>query len=295
MPCYHPRTGYRTANGQVVWNELRRHGETSEVTVACGQCSGCLLERSRQQAIRCVHETKLYENNCFITLTYDDKHLPYRSQLTHKHFADFMKRLRRRNEPNFIKNFMCGEYGEITHRPHYHSILFNHDWDDKRFLKTTSSGENIYTSAQLASLWPYGHSSTGEATFESAAYIARYCLKKVRGEAAEAHYYRHDADGPYQQEPEYNQFSNGLGEQFMRFFQNDIYTNDYVIIRGMPTRVPKFYDRKFKRIDEAKLRDIKEQREWNGYTVREDNTPERLRVKEIVANAKTSQLIRGKI
>lgn len=237
----------------------------------------------------------MYTNNSFITLTYNEENLPYRNQLTHKHFQDFMKRLRKQESEKFIKNFMCGEYGELTGRPHYHSILFNHDWKDKKYLKTTPSGEKIYTSEYLSKLWPYGHASTGEATFESAAYIARYCLKKVRGEAAYAHYYRHDADGEYQQVPEYSESSNGLGEQYMKFFKNDIYNNDYVIIRGMPTRVPKYYDRKFKQIDEQKLLEIKEERIWKGYNLRHDNTDERLRVKEIVAEAARRQLKRGKI
>lgn len=192
---------------------------------------------------------------------------------------------------------MGGEYGSQNWRPHYHAILFNWDWTDKRYYKTTGSGEKIYTSELLEKLWPYGYSSTANATFESAAYIARYCMQKRTGEEAKEWYKRTDEEGEYQLIPEFNQASRkpGIGGDWLKFYKNDVYTYDYVVVNGVETNVPKYYDKLLKRSDPDKMRDFKEQREWNGYQTRNDNTAERLRVKEIVAKAKTSQLIRGKI
>lgn len=206
-----------------------------------------------------------------------------------------MKRLRKHKQN--IRFYMGGEYGSQNWRPHYHAILFNWDWTDKRYYKTTGSGEKIYTSELLEKLWPYGYSSTANATFESAAYIARYCMQKRTGEEAKEWYKRTDEEGEYQLIPEFNQASRkpGIGGDWLKFYKNDVYTYDYVVVNGVETNVPKYYDKLLKRSDPDKMRDFKEQREWNGYQTRNDNTAERLRVKEIVAKAKTSQLIRGKI
>lgn len=252
--------------------------------------------------MRCVHEASLYKNNCFVTLTYDDANLPYRSQLTYEHFCKFLKRLRERRyreigyRPN-IRFYMAGEYGSQNWRPHYHAILFNHDWNDKLYFKTTGSGEKIYTSSTLEQLWPYGYSSTANATFESAAYIARYCLAKRTGDEAEAWYRRQDENGIYQLIPEFNEMSRkpGIGTDWLRFYKKDVYTHDQIIINGHKSSVPKFYDKLFKKINADKMAEFKEEREWKGYLNAADNTPERLRVKEIVQQAKLKHLQRGQI
>jgi len=292
MPCYHPITGYRAENGSVVFSELRRHGSTTEITIACGQCVGCRLERSRIWAMRAVHEAKMYKRNCFITLTYNDENLPDRGRLRYLDYVLFMKRLRKKHGEN-IRFYMCGEYGDLD-RPHYHAIIFNHDWDDKTYFKTSNSKEKIYTSEDLTKLWGLGHASTGDATFESAAYIARYCMQKINGERAEEHYKRYDFLGEYSLVPEFNEMSRkpGIGGDWLRFHMKDVYTNDKIIINGKETNVPKFYDKILKRLDPEKLRDFKEIREWNGYQQRADNTPERLAVKEQVTIAKIQQLKR---
>ena len=249
MPCYHPITGYRAENGSIVFSELRRHGSTTEITIACGQCVGCRLERSRIWAMRAVHEAKMYKRNCFITLTYNDENLPDRGRLKYEDFVLFMKRLRKKHGEN-IRFYMCGEYGDLD-RPHYHAIIFNHDWKDKTYFKTSNSKEKIYTSEDLTKIWGLGHASTGDATFESAAYIARYCMQKINGERAEEHYKRYDFLGEYSLVPEFNEMSRkpGLGGDWLKFHMKDVYTNDKIIINGKETNVPKFYDKILKRLD----------------------------------------------
>ena len=136
MPCYRPIKGYRsrrlnaeTGKRPVVFNP--RDGFYDQpVDLPCGQCIGCRLERSRQWAIRCVHEASLHERNCFITLTYRDECLPTNGSLDLDAFQKFMKRLRRRFGEG-VRFFHCGEYGENFGRPHYHAILFNLDFSDK--------------------------------------------------------------------------------------------------------------------------------------------------------------------
>jgi hypothetical protein len=198
MPCYKPLDAWRPDKFSdskaliFTYHPKRCSSVTPDLQVPCGRCVGCRLERSRQWAIRCVHEASLHSNNCFITLTYDSKKLPegynLASGLCYDHFALFMKRFRKFVEPLRIRFYMCGEYGTDHARPHFHACIFGYDFLDRVPWKKSPSGKMIFRSAALEKLWPFGFSSVGDVNFESAAYVARYIMKKVTGEAAESHY-----------------------------------------------------------------------------------------------------------
>lgn len=188
MPCYHPMPAVRMSDGSVSFVSRNKRGVVDDLELPCGQCIGCRLERSRQWAMRCLHEASMHDVNSFITLTYDDEHLPVGGTLVYADFQRFMKRLRKAFEPLKIRFYAGGEYGEGTSRPHFHACLFGLHFHDRKYFKRTSAGERIYTSDILSRLWPYGHSSVGNVTFQSAAYIARYCVAKVTGDLAAAHY-----------------------------------------------------------------------------------------------------------
>jgi len=293
VPCYTPLQAYKTGSGEIVFSELQRHGTCESLTLPCGQCIGCKLERSRQWAIRSVHEAGLHDNNCFITLTYSDEHLPWRNHLQHSDFQKFLKRLRKKYKYR-ISYFMGGEYGELDGRPHYHALLFNHDFHDREYWAKSPAGEALYRSKSLESLWPLGFSSVGALTFQSAAYVARYCTKVVNGDAAVDHYKRHDNLGEYQLTPEYGHMSTkpAIGKRWFEQYADDIYTYDHAVLDGVPLKAPKYYDKLLKRQDPDKLRDIKEERNYQAYQQREDNTPDRLAVKQEVQQAKLTQLKR---
>ena len=118
----------------------------------CGQCIGCRLERSRQWAIRCVHEASLWPDNCFVTLTFDDDNIISSGSLVKADFQKFMKRLRKRFGKG-VRYFHCGEYGDLLGRPHHHACLFNFSFPD-RYLWSSSGGVNLYRSPTLEELWP---------------------------------------------------------------------------------------------------------------------------------------------
>jgi hypothetical protein len=122
-----------------------------------------------------MHESQLHPENTFITLTYDNEHLPDPPQLIKKHFQDFIRSLRKRNSHKKIRYYHCGEYGERLGRPHYHAILFNHSFSDKKKL---NGHKDLYTSKQLDATWQRGYASIGMVTPESAAYVANYIQKK---------------------------------------------------------------------------------------------------------------------
>lgn len=291
MTCYHPLTGWRSNKGRdpntgrwpVVFKQVNGFYDLP-VTVPCGQCIGCRLERSRQWAIRCVHEASLYEDNCFITLTYSDENLPANGSLDKTHMTKFLKRLRKKYGKG-IRYFQCGEYGEKMLRPHHHAIIFNFDFPDKVYLKS-KGGYPLYISESLAKLWPYGYHLIGGVTFESAAYVARYILKKWKGDKKDEHY--------GELEPEYTTMSRrpGIAREWFETYKKDVYPNDSVIIRGdLSARPPKYYDALFDLEDPELFARIKERRK-NKAKNNPNNEFERLEVREKVQKAKLKKLVR---
>jgi len=224
-----------------------------EVIIPCGSCIGCRLEKSRQWAIRCIHEASLYDNNCFITLTYNNEHLPHTRSLIKRDFVLFMKRLRKQFGQG-IRFFQSGEYGDQLSRPHYHACLFNFTFKDKEELFLNNSKDvKLYRSATLEKLWPYGFSTIGDVTFESAAYVARYCTKKITGEKADEHYgfsYGWNKDGEFVKRPRVREYCSmsrrpGLGSKWFDKFKSDCFPHDEVVVKGFPSKVPRYYDEKF--------------------------------------------------
>lgn len=149
--------------------------------VSCGKCVECLIRKANEWAYRCMEEAKLYKNNCFVTLTYNDENLPTDGNLVRRDVQNFVKRLRSSVSPKRIRFFYCGEYGLKNLRPHYHLIIFNHDFLDKWFFKRDKKGTPLFRSSELEELWPFGFSSVAELTFESARYCAKY-LQKLRSD-----------------------------------------------------------------------------------------------------------------
>ena len=289
--------GYRSrADGKtIVFNPT--HGWVDRpLTIPCGQCVGCRLERSRQWAVRCVHEASLHEDNCFITLTYNNESLPEDGSLNKKHFQDFMKRLRKKYKNKKIRYYHCGEYGDKNFRPHYHAIIFGLEFDDQK-LFTVNNGEKLYTSEKLEKLWPFGFSTIGTVTFESAAYVARYVMKKVNGKNAKDHYERIDPDTGeiYNLVPEYNTMSRrpGIASGWFDKYKDDVYPSDNIHLRDKTFRPPKFYDKMYEHLMPNEMEKIKKQRMINMQKHATDNTADRLAVKEQVKNAQLNKLIRS--
>lgn len=299
MPCFHPMPATRLLDGSVKFVSRNSRAAEASIELPCGQCIGCRLERSRQWAMRCLHEASLHESNAFITLTYDDFNLPPGGSLIYQDFQKFMKRLRKRIGCK-VRFYVGGEYGsQGTMRPHFHACLFGYDFPDKIYYKKTGSGEKIYTSKLLESLWPYGLSSVGNVTFESAAYIARYCVQKVTGDLAEAHYRVITDDGEIiNRTPEFNRMSlkPGIGSDWLKKYSADVYPRDYVIIRGVKVKPPKYYDVLFEREDAGEFSEIVARRELDMHNLRKRDYlefwPDRMSAKEAVTLARSSQLKR---
>lgn len=185
-----------------------------------------------------------------------------------------------------IRYFQCGEYGEKTHRPHYHACLFNFDFADKKLWKIKNDNR-LYTSDILSDLWPQGFSTIGDVTFDSAAYVARYIMKKITGEMAHEHYRG--------RKPEYTTMSRdpGIGSEWLRQFRTDVYPDDFVVINGKKVRPPKFYDTQQEAHDLENFTKIKNDRIIRGDKLpKKDKTDRRLLVRENVKTAQVKSLTR---
>lgn len=312
MPCYHPLHGYHAkhvnpATGKRSWvSKLSKAKDAERLSIPCGRCIGCRLEYSRQWAMRCWHEQSLHEDNEFVTLTYDPDHLPYGGTLLKKDFQDFAKRLRKWHGGK-IGYFYCGEYGPLHQRPHYHALLFGVGFPDREHYKDTGAGERLYTSSILQRLWPAGFSTTGDVTFESAAYVARYVVKKIYGQARDVPvrrarnalllkpYERLTEDGEIVQvEPEYTNMSlkPAIGKSWYQRFASDVYPTDEVVVRGRAMKPPKYYDRLLEMEDPAAREALRQRRLLESAKREADQTTRRLRDREQVKLAQTSYLKR---
>jgi len=217
--------------------------------IPCGQCIGCRLDKARHWATRCVHEAQMYEENCFITLTYNNKHLPTDKSIHKNEYQQFMKNLRKKTKAG-IRFMACGEYGEDMGRPHYHACLFNYDFPDKQFWQFSKDGITpLYRSKILESIWKKGFSTIGEVTVESAGYVARYITKKITGKPAQKHYQN--------KIPEFALQSIGIGKTWIEKYYTDVYPKDYFTINGKKYKPSRYYDTYLEKRDPILYKKIK--------------------------------------
>lgn len=239
-----------------------------------------------------MHEASLYDQNCFVTLTYGRNQLPPHSSLCHEDFQRFMKRLRY-YAPNRVRYYMCGEYGPLNHRPHYHACLFGIDFHDRKPAGKSESGAEFFHSDALTSIWSHGKAAVQDLNNRTANYCARYIMTKRLGRDALTAYQTTLPDGTViQRRPEYADMSQSLGKRWLELYRGDVYPHDYVISRNAKRRPPKAYDRMQLKHDPAAMEQLQYERELRARPLATENTPERLAVQEQVHQAKIAHYSR---
>lgn len=253
------------------------------MSLKCGQCIGCKLDRSREWAIRCVHEAQYHDSKCFITLTFAKDPV----SLSHTYFQKFIKRLRDRldlyaeyNDQGDMINpglmfYMAGEYGSVYDelgrkkdgllgRPHFHAILYGYEFPDRKFYKKSPSGIPMYNSDLLDDVWGLGYATVQDFSIEAAAYVARYVTKKITGAAAATHYEKvsPQTGEVFTVEPEYNRMSlkPAIGKRWIQDHQSDAYPKDFITYGGIKFKPPKYYDKIFEGIHPEEMEAIKVRR-----------------------------------
>lgn len=299
MVCYYPKQAIRSdfvkPNGKsvIIFNpDSISLSSGTPLFLPCSKCIGCRLMRSRNWAIRCVHEAKCWKSNCFITLTYADSP----GTLVLRDFQLFMKRLRK-HFGNGVRFFHTGEYGERFQRPHYHALLFNCGFDDDKYLWQVRNDVPLYRSPLLERLWPFGHSSVGDVTFNSAAYVARYIMKKVGGEVAFHHYNDidyHTGEILASRIPEYSTMSrrHGIGKAWYELYKHDWYKQDLLRVGNKSFKPPKYYDSLYELDAPEQFAQVKANRLIASEECGNDSLPDRLRVRRVIKEGQINRLIR---
>lgn len=249
-----------------------------------------------------MHEVDYFDQkglpSSFVTLTYSPENLPPNGELVKSDFQKFFKRLRRKWPEKGLRYYMCGEYGSENLRPHYHSIVFGTDFRPWEPLNLSPwNKEPYYTSPSLSERWGLGHVQVAPVTFESAAYVARYIMKKAYGQASPQVARTDLKTGELQElEPEYTKMSRfpPIGEKWLQKYHADVYPHDFCVLSdGRKVKPPKAYDRFMQQKFPALMDEIKQQRRESAQERAKDSTPERLAVREEVQRLRANKLVRS--
>lgn len=225
----------------------------TEMAVPCGQCLSCRVTKAAMWSFRVMSEARDHRDNCWITLTYDQEHLPLHGSLNRGDPTNFFKRLRHHLGDVKVRYFGCGEYGDKRERPHYHICLFGYYPDDLVAYDRTRRGEPLYRSPFLEKVWGNGLVQVSDLTAYNAAYTARYSLKKVVGKFAD----RVDPGTglkPYERidtftgeivevAPEFMMCSTnpGIGKSFFDKFFSDVFPRGTVVHKGREVPAPEYF------------------------------------------------------
>ena len=204
----------------------------------CGQCIACRVNKASEWASRVVNEMMYYDNNAvFLTLTYDDEHLPSDMSVSKVEIQKFMKRFRKRLGFGRLRYFGSGEYGDKSMRPHYHLIVFGVSPQDDVFLDKRYVPLAKGYQCRLAD-WSFGMCFIGDVTYESARYVAKYALKKVTGLGTKAHYERLSI------QPEFQVQSTrpGIGARYVADNAERLRRHGYLVgPNGSKMPLPRYY------------------------------------------------------
>lgn len=256
--------------------------------IPCGQCIGCRIRQREDWTTRIELEARDYpkEEVWFITLTYDDDHVPgmitktgeimRKVQYTWKpgekgpssvqillyeDIQKFLKRLRKAYRGK-LRYFVAGEYGEQTARPHYHMILYG--WrptDLENLYKIHHNG--YYTSEWLKNLWGMGQIQIAQAVPETYRYVAGYVTKKmyeIDGKKANA-YYELGQTKPFA----CMSLKPGIGDKYYQEHKAEIWRQGYIqCTNGKKAQIPRYYEKQMEVENPQRLWRIKQNRQKNA-------------------------------
>lgn len=174
MPCFYPTGVKQDEPGEPVSFKFKGSQLDYDFAIGCGKCVGCRADQARDWATRLYCESLTFPQCVMLTLTYAPEHLPEDGKLKTDHCQKFIKRVRYHlGIP--IRYFLCGEYGELAGRAHYHAIIYGTDFRGG----AVNIGNNQYTNTILDELWGMGNVIGIPAEPASIAYVAGYTVKKL--------------------------------------------------------------------------------------------------------------------
>ena len=276
MPCFSPLMRGGDGKGKfAVWSmnnatealASKRFNQNMSV-IPCRNCIGCRQRKRLDWTLRGVHELQTSGKAAFITLTYDDDHLPADKCISIEVLQKFFKRLRKQlGSAVKIRYYACGEYGEQSDRPHYHAIIYGWDFPDREVVGISKAGHQYFSSPLLSKVWKFGYNVVAEVNLSTIAYVAKYTMKKITGDAADEHYSRIDetTGEVYRLTPEFQLASRNpaIGRTFFEKYEADIFPADEVVHEGRAYPVPEYYNKLLGLTNPEVEEQVKFQRNWN--------------------------------
>jgi len=276
MQCTNPITAYWSLENSNKGRKLvtfdHSRSNKQKILLPCRKCISCKLAHARDWVIRMQHESMMHEDNCFITLTYNDESMPQNGSLRYIDFQKFIKAIRQKTGLK-LRYYVCGEYGENPMpaygstdelpgygRPHWHAIIFGYDPKDKTLWR---EGKNkIYRSKEVEKCWWQGHSEIGNVSYGSISYTANYVLKQTGHYKSELEYSRvHPFTGdliPIEPEHAHMSTNPAIGKTWYdKYAQTDLWPNDFTVIDGKKYRVPDYYGKLLRDADPDRYVEIK--------------------------------------
>nr|AOV86359.1 putative replication protein VP4 [uncultured virus] len=214
---------------------------SDHIVFDCGKCLSCRKKKAYELASRCLLHASLYENNCFLTLTYDETKEGYHNTFEYPDIQKFKKRLRQHCQRNHnglrIEIFNVHEYGK-NGKKHWHLIVFNyspHQEPDQNkqpdcTVHSRSHGIGLYVSKTLSRLWPHGFSTVGDISGASAMYTAQYVNKDFK-------------NGNTANSKKSHSKHSGIGRPYFLKHYNQILRLGYVPVDGKKLPVPRYFQK----------------------------------------------------
>lgn len=236
MKCADPTLCYTDHSGKKLYRSWSLATNTlkkiAQQVFNCGKCIFCRKKNSYSLAMRCVLHASLYQKNCFLTLTYDEKNPNYHNNFEYSDIQKFKKRLRQHVSRNFngkkIEIFNVHEYGK-NGKKHWHLIVFNHDFDDKT-IHTMKNGLPLYTSLTLNSLWPYGFNTIADVSEGSAMYQSQYTQKDIK-------------NGNSHNSKKSHSKHSGIGKPYFLLHYSQILRLGYIPFNGQKFPIPRSFEK----------------------------------------------------
>lgn len=303
MSCLKPIKVYDRLDGSFDFSDHPRsvvvdsEGKPSVSYLPCGKCLGCRLDYARDWAVRCKHELLFHDQACFVTLTFDDDHLPKKG-VEKSDLQDFFKRLRSRlaynnHDPPALSYLACGEYGSRTFRPHYHAIIFG--WcpsDCKYFFTDSGSKSNVYKSDELQSLWKFGFVTVGlDVSYECCNYVARYVVKKQTQEEISDVFFEKN-NKPFL----LSSRRPALGRRYLERYSEEVLRSGEVIVPGrFRSKVPRYYEKYAEEKNPEKWLKVKKRRRkiMKSRFKSETDMYDQLSVKSVYLTERTKKIMKG--
>lgn len=245
-------------------------GTHEYIMTGCGICRSCRENFARMWGIRLYHESLLHKDSTFITLTYDNDHLPISDKgvptLLKTEIPGFMKRLREFIYPMKVRYFGAGEYGDAGHRPHYHLAIYGLDLNNPVVFKDWQKQDQGYLVECKA--WNKGLVHVGRLEEGSAFYVAGYALKKVMGKGAKDYYLDKGYIPPFalmSRRP-------GIGADFCAKYADSFLKHGNCVVNGKEVPLPRYYSNKIGWTDSPLYQQLMADHMAEAWERRQENT-----------------------